>query len=61
MGGMQAEYEQQVSDVGEGLAELQRYMDQIEDLQGELDERASNATSGSGPTARAEGYSCFAG
>ena len=49
---MQAEYEQQVNDVGEGLAELQKYMDQIEDMQEELDARSSNATGGSGPTAR---------
>jgi peptidoglycan hydrolase CwlO-like protein len=50
---IQAEYEQQTKDIGEGLAELQKYMDQIEDMQGELDERSSKTANGTGPTARA--------
>ena len=40
-------------EVGEGLAQLQKYADQIDSMQGELDERSSNTAGGSGPVARA--------
>lgn len=50
---MQAEFERVSAAVGEGAAALQACMAQMEEMQGELDERSSNTHGGSGPVTRA--------
>jgi peptidoglycan hydrolase CwlO-like protein len=50
---VQEEYESRLNQLGEMVSELQKYMDQIEDMQGELDDRSLKNAGGAGPTTRA--------
>lgn len=50
---VQEEYEARQADVSQTLGELRKYMDAIDDMQSELDERSSNNFGGIGPTSRA--------
>ena len=50
---LQAEHEKQLREVGDILTELQKLSDQISDMQGEIDERASMTNTGAGPVAKA--------
>jgi hypothetical protein len=50
--GLQADYEKQMTEVGEGLAALQKYADQISDMHGALDARSTKTGGGAGPVAR---------
>lgn len=45
-------YQDQLKKMTDGMAELQVCLDQIEEMQGELEDRTINSASGAGPVAK---------
>lgn len=48
---MQGAYAKQRAECNDGVSELQKYVDQIDDMQGDLDSRSSNRAD-AGPTVK---------